>query len=133
MDTMRSTVSRSLSSESGRDAESRISAIADTNYLFTTRKYMRIYFAEFLGTMILVLWVSRDVTPSVSTELTLAAPQGEGTQAQVLAARKEPGDYLSIAWGWGIGFMLAIYVSSGISGEFEFGGGHRRRAVTELA
>lgn len=38
------------------------------------------------------------------------------TQAQVVAARKEPGDYLSVAWGWGVGFMLAIYVSSGISG-----------------
>lgn len=38
------------------------------------------------------------------------------TQAQVIAARNEPGDYLSIAWGWGIGFMLAVYVSSGISG-----------------
>jgi len=45
---------------------------------------MRTYFAEFLGTMILVLW-------------------GEGTQAQVVAARKVPDDYISIAWGWGVG------------------------------
>ncbi|KAK4703648.1 hypothetical protein P7C70_g2568, partial [Phenoliferia sp. Uapishka_3] len=57
-----------------------------TNYLFSTRSYMRVYFAEFLGTLILVVW-------------------GEGTQAQVVAARKEPGDYLSVAWGWGVGFM----------------------------
>lgn len=41
---------------------------------------------------------------------------GEGTQAQVVAARKVPNDYLSISWGWGVGFLLAIYVSSGISG-----------------
>ncbi|KAL8281286.1 hypothetical protein RQP46_006320 [Phenoliferia psychrophenolica] len=53
-----------------------------TNYWFQTRSWMRVYFAEFLGTMILVVW-------------------GEG--------------YLSVAWGWGVGFMLAIYVSSGIS------------------
>ncbi|KAK4701973.1 hypothetical protein P7C70_g4252, partial [Phenoliferia sp. Uapishka_3] len=66
---------------------------------------MRVYFAEFLGTFILVVW-------------------GEGTQAQVVAARKEPSDYLSVAWGWGVGFMLAIYVSSGISG------GHINPAVT---
>ncbi|ORY84689.1 aquaporin-like protein [Leucosporidium creatinivorum] len=66
---------------------------------------MRVYFAEFLGTLVLVLW-------------------GEGTQAQVVAARKQPSDYLSVAWGWGVGFMLAIYISSGISG------GHINPAVT---
>lgn len=49
---------------------------------------------------------------------------GEGTQAQVVVARNQPNDYLSIAWGWGIGFMLAIYISSGISG------GHVNPAVT---
>lgn len=54
-------------------------------------------FAEFLGTFILVLW-------------------GLGTQAQVIAARKATDDYISISWGWGVVFMLAIYVSSGISG-----------------
>lgn len=43
--------------------------------------------AEYLGTLVLVLW-------------------GEGTQAQVIVARNQPNDYLSIAWGWGIGFML---------------------------
>lgn len=38
------------------------------------------------------------------------------TQAQVVAARKQPSDYLSVAGGWGVGFMLAIYISSVISG-----------------
>ncbi|SCV74255.1 BQ2448_6687 [Microbotryum intermedium] len=75
------------------------------NPWFKFRSRFRVYFAEFLGTLILVLW-------------------GEGTQAQVIALRNAPNDYLSIAWGWGVGFMLAISVSSGISG------GHINPAVT---
>ncbi|SGY48213.1 BQ5605_C001g00629 [Microbotryum silenes-dioicae] len=75
------------------------------NPWFSFRSKYRVYLAEFLGTLILVLW-------------------GEGTQAQVIALRNAPNDYLSIAWGWGVGFMLAISVSSGISG------GHINPAVT---
>ncbi|KAK4055024.1 hypothetical protein OIO90_003365 [Microbotryomycetes sp. JL221] len=76
-----------------------------SNAWYVARERFQVYFAEFLGTLILVTW-------------------GEGTQAQVVASRRQPSDYLSIAWGWGVGFMLAVYVSSGISG------GHINPAVT---
>ncbi|KAK4050672.1 hypothetical protein OIV83_003398 [Microbotryomycetes sp. JL201] len=76
-----------------------------SNAWYVAREKLQVYFAEFLGTLILVTW-------------------GEGTQAQVVASRRQPSDYLSIAFGWGVGFMLAVYVSSGISG------GHVNPAVT---
>ncbi len=51
--------------------------------------------AEFFGTMILILF-------------------GVGVVAQVVAA--EIGDHDSIAWAWGLGVMLGIYVAGRISG-----------------
>ncbi|MGH3730193.1 MAG: MIP/aquaporin family protein [Micromonosporaceae bacterium] len=60
--------------------------------------------AEFLGTMILILF-------------------GCAVVAQVVAA-KGLGDHDSIAWGWGIGVTLGVYVSAKISG------GHINPAVT---
>lgn len=51
--------------------------------------------AEFFGTMVLILF-------------------GVGVVAQVVAA--EIGDHDSIAWGWGFGVMLGIYVAGRISG-----------------
>lgn len=74
------------------------------NHWYSTRKCLAPYMAEFLGTFVLVLW-------------------GEATQAQVVASRGAS-DWISIAWGWGVGFMLALYVSAGISG------GHINPAVT---
>jgi glycerol uptake facilitator protein len=59
--------------------------------------------AEFAGTMILILF-------------------GVGVVAQVAAA--EIGDHDSIAWAWGIGVTLGVYVSARISG------GHINPAVT---
>ncbi|KAM0791772.1 hypothetical protein ACM66B_004035 [Microbotryomycetes sp. NB124-2] len=76
-----------------------------SNAWYVGREKFQVYFAEFLGTLILVTF-------------------GEGTQAQVVASRRQPSDYLSIAFGWGVGFMFAVYVSSGISG------GHINPAVT---
>lgn len=54
--------------------------------------------AEFLGTMILILF-------------------GLGVVAQVVTAPDGSlGDHDSIAWGWGIGVMLGVYVAARISG-----------------
>jgi glycerol uptake facilitator protein len=59
--------------------------------------------AEFAGTMILILF-------------------GVGVVAQVVAAGI--GDHDSIAWAWGLGVMLGVYVAGKISG------GHLNPAVT---
>jgi glycerol uptake facilitator protein len=62
--------------------------------------------AEFLGTMILLLF-------------------GAGVVAQVLSSPDGGlGDHDSIAWAWGIGVILGVYVSGRISG------GHINPAVT---
>ena len=59
--------------------------------------------AEFLGTMILILF-------------------GVGVVAQVVAAKL--GDHDSIAWAWGFGVMLGVYVAARLSGA------HLNPAVT---
>ncbi|MDT7676810.1 MAG: glycerol uptake facilitator protein [Pseudonocardiales bacterium] len=59
--------------------------------------------AEFAGTMILILF-------------------GVGVVAQVVAGKF--GDHDSIAWSWGLGVVLGVYVSAAISG------GHINPAVT---
>ena len=46
------------------------------------RDRYRIYFAEFLGTFILIMF-------------------GDGVVAQVVLSNYEKGDYQSISWGWG--------------------------------
>jgi glycerol uptake facilitator protein len=62
--------------------------------------------AEFLGTMILILF-------------------GVGVVAQVVTTPTGGlGDHDSIAWAWGIGVILGVYVAAGISG------GHINPAVT---
>ncbi|KAL4810888.1 aquaporin-like protein [Aspergillus unguis] len=68
------------------------------------RTYCREAFSEFFGTMVLVLF-------------------GNGVVAQVVLSNGEKGDYQSISWGWGLGVMLGVYVSS-ISGS------HLNPAVT---
>ncbi|KAG8706458.1 hypothetical protein FRC09_002399 [Ceratobasidium sp. 395] len=70
--------------------------------------------AEFLGTMILVMFgtgAACQVTLSGSTAVA-ASPKG---------------DYLSSAFGWGVGVALGVWVSGGISG------GHINPAVTLAA
>jgi glycerol uptake facilitator protein len=59
--------------------------------------------AEFAGTMVLILF-------------------GVGVVAQVVAG--ELGDHDSIAWAWGLGVVLGVYMSAAISG------GHINPAVT---
>ncbi|ORY87026.1 aquaporin-like protein [Protomyces lactucae-debilis] len=61
--------------------------------------------AEFFGTMMIIIF-------------------GVGSVAQVVLSDATKGDYQSISWGWGIGVMLGVYVSGGISG------GHLNPAVT---
>jgi glycerol uptake facilitator protein len=61
--------------------------------------------AEFAGTMILILF-------------------GVGVVAQVVASEGTLGDHDSIAWAWGIGVTMGVYVSARISG------GHINPAVT---
>jgi len=59
--------------------------------------------AEFAGTMVLILF-------------------GVGVVAQVVAGKY--GDHDSIAWAWGLGVVLGVYISAAISG------GHINPAVT---
>ncbi|KAF1950879.1 aquaporin [Byssothecium circinans] len=54
-------------------------------------------FAEFFGTMILVLF-------------------GDGSVAQVVLSGNKSGSYQSIAWCWGIGVMLGVYVAGDSGG-----------------
>jgi glycerol uptake facilitator protein len=61
--------------------------------------------AEFLGTMILILF-------------------GVGVVAQVVTSEGAFGDHDSIAWSWGIGVILGVYVAARVSG------GHINPAVT---
>ncbi|KAG8738517.1 hypothetical protein FRC10_006763 [Ceratobasidium sp. 414] len=75
------------------------------------RHNLREPFAEFLGTVVLVMFgcgAACQVTLSHSTAVA-ASPKG---------------DYISSAFGWGIGVALGVWVSGGISG------GHINPAVT---
>ncbi len=67
--------------------------------------YLGELIAEFLGTMILILF-------------------GVGVVAQVVTGDGSLGDHDSIAWAWGIGVILGVYVAGRISG------GHINPAVT---
>lgn len=70
------------------------------------RAFLGELLAEFLGTMILILF-------------------GVGVVAQVVTKNKSDfGSYDSIAWGWGLGVILGIYVASRVSGA------HLNPAVT---
>lgn len=69
------------------------------------RHFLREPLAECLGTMILILF-------------------GDGVVAQVVLSDGKNGSYQSISWAWGIGVMLGVYTSGGISG------GHLNPAVT---
>jgi glycerol uptake facilitator protein len=53
--------------------------------------------AEFLGTMILILF-------------------GNGVVAQVITSQGTLGDHDSIAWAWGLGVALGVYVAARLSG-----------------
>ncbi|PWY78202.1 aquaporin, partial [Aspergillus heteromorphus CBS 117.55] len=54
---------------------------------------LRLALSEFFGTMIMIMF-------------------GNGVVAQVLLSQNQKGSYQSISWGWGLGVMLAIYVST---------------------
>lgn len=69
------------------------------------RHTLREPFAEFLGTMILILF-------------------GDGVVAQVVLSDGAKGSFQSINWSWGIGVMFGVYAAGGISG------GHLNPAVT---
>jgi len=65
------------------------------------------YGSEFLGTFVLIMFGDGVVA------MTVAALNQSGRGAQIFAAS---GDWLLIAFGWGIGVALAVYVAGGISG-----------------
>ncbi|KAJ9132237.1 hypothetical protein NKR23_g11347 [Pleurostoma richardsiae] len=69
------------------------------------RHALREPFAEFFGTFMILAF-------------------GDGVVAQVLLSSGTKGDYQSINWGWGLGVMLGVYSSAGISGA------HLNPAVT---
>jgi len=75
------------------------------------RHSMREPFAEFLGTMLLILFGT-----GVSLQVFLSS------DPNVVSSQR--GQYLSISFGWGIGVAMGVWVAGGISG------GHINPAVT---
>ncbi len=71
--------------------------------------------AEFLGTMVLILFGDGVVA------MTVAALNQSGRGKEIFAAS---GDWLLIAWGWGFAVCFAVYVAGGVSGA------HLNPAVT---
>lgn len=65
------------------------------------------YVSEFLGTFVLIMFGVGSVAMAV------AALNQSGRGAKIFDAS---GDWLLIAWGWGLGVVLAVYVAGGISG-----------------
>ncbi|SCU93990.1 LAMI_0E16292g1_1 [Lachancea mirantina] len=75
------------------------------NFWAKIRYYFREPFAEFLGTLILVIF-------------------GVGGNLQATVTKGAGGSYESLSFAWGFGCMLGVYVAGGISG------GHINPAVT---
>lgn len=75
------------------------------NYWAKIRYHMREPFAEFLGTLVLVIF-------------------GVGGNLQATVTKGSGGSYESLSFAWGFGCMLGVYVAGGISG------GHINPAVT---
>jgi glycerol uptake facilitator protein len=65
------------------------------------------YASEFLGTFVLIMFGVGSVAMAV------AALNQSGRGTKIFDAS---GDWLLIAWGWGLGVVLAVYVAGGISG-----------------
>ena len=59
--------------------------------------------AEFLGTMIIILFGCGVVAQVVTGGTPLSTQPGSA------------GDYNSIAWGWGLGVAMAVYVAGRLS------------------
>jgi glycerol uptake facilitator protein len=64
------------------------------------------YGSEYLGTFVLIMFGDGVVA------MTVAALNQSGRGEMIFAGA---GDWLLIAWGWGIGVALAVYVAGGIS------------------
>lgn len=77
--------------------------------LYDLRYSLREYFAEFFGTLLLILFGTGVVATSTFNG-------GSNTDANA--------GYLLITFGWGMGLCIALYVSMGVSG------GHLNPAVT---
>ncbi|WP_225824365.1 MIP/aquaporin family protein [Streptomyces naphthomycinicus] len=74
--------------------------------------------AEFLGTLVLIAFGCGVVAMAV------AALPGSGRAATTTTIFLAAGDWLLIAWGWGLAVMLGVYVAGGVSGA------HLNPAVT---
>ncbi|CUS24592.1 LAQU0S17e02542g1_1 [Lachancea quebecensis] len=79
--------------------------LAFTNYWAKVRYRLREPFAEFLGTLILVIF-------------------GVGGNLQATVTNGSGGSFESLSFAWGFGCMLGVYVAGGVSG------GHINPAVT---
>ncbi len=62
--------------------------------------------AEFLGTFVLVAFGDAAVAMAVA-----ALPESARTTTAFMAA----GDWLLIAWGWGLGVVFGVYIAGGVS------------------
>ena len=43
---------------------------------------------------------------------------GDGSVAQYVLSKGELGSAHSIHWSWGVGVMMGVYASGGVSGKF---------------
>lgn len=112
-DLLKGTLEKEAKITSKLDGDSSIGDIEDespdelkfTNFWAKIRYRMREPFAEFLGTLVLVIF-------------------GVGGNLQATVTKGSGGSYESLSFAWGFGCMLGVYVAGGISG------GHINPAVT---
>lgn len=97
--------------------------------LYLQRAALREYFAEFLGTFVLILFGNGVVAMKVFQSETYDIQRDAA--GNVISHSVTPynqfqsnASYLCIAWGWGMGLTMALFVSGKISG------GHLNPAVT---
>ncbi|KAF4031042.1 Major intrinsic protein [Phytophthora infestans] len=77
----------------------------DTQWFVTSNAHLRECYAEFLGTFVMISF-------------------GMGVNNQVVLSKKREGTWLSINMAWGIGVLMGVYCSEGVSGA------HMNPAVT---
>lgn len=79
--------------------------LQNINFLTKHVYLFREFFAEFLGTFILIVF-------------------GDASVAQAALSEGQYGTFFSINWGWGVGVALGVLVAGGVSGA------HLNPAVT---
>ncbi|SCU98861.1 LAMI_0F16512g1_1 [Lachancea mirantina] len=98
-------VAEEIEREQQKEHDEKPDELKFTNYWAKLRHKLKEPFAEFIGTLILVAF-------------------GVGGTLQNLVTDGAGGSYETVAFGWGFGAMLGVYIAGGVSG------GHLNPAVT---